>query len=243
MASGTESSKEIFSFHLAKLPLSKVPRFLLNPTHLQKISGLKHSESFFTMNLGEAIMAPPRYNLTTVALFAWWSEEAFLSSFLEDPSRDFLQDGWHVRMKLYRRWGEIAELRDAIVAPTIAGATIAEPNTTVVAVTLARLKVLEAARFAKWGRPVESQVRNHKGKNLALAAFRPLNTFSTFSIWQNESEMLNMVSGRDKFHDGENHQQAMTERDRRDFHHEFTTLRFKPFQEAGIWNGTSNYTS
>lgn len=190
------------------------------------------------MNLGKPILAAPRYNLKTVALFAWWSEEIFLSEFLKQPSYKFFEDGWHVRLRLYRRWGEVAELKDALVAPGLA-----EPEKPVVAVTLARLKLGETARFIKWGRPVETQVKNHQGKNRALAAMRPLNTFSTFSIWQNESEMCNMLSGRDKIRDGESHKLAMKERVRKDFHHEFTTMRFTPFKEVGVWNGKSNYTS
>lgn len=236
MIHNTEPSGEIFSFHLAYLPLSKLPRFLLYPAYKEKISGLKHSESFFTMNLGEPIMAAPRYNFRTVAFFAWWNEEKFLSEFLNQASHRFFDEGWHVRMKLYRRWGEVTELKDAVVDPSLAS-----PENSVVAVTLARLKIQETARFVKWGRPVESQVRDHHGKNLALAALRPLNTFSTFSVWKNESEMLNMVSGRDKLHDGESHKLAMGERMRKDFHHEFTTMRFRPFKEVGVWNGRSNY--
>ena len=30
---------------------------------------------------------------------------------------------------------------------------------------------------------------------------------------------------------------AMVERERRDFHHEFTTLRFRPLSEHGTWEG------
>ncbi len=238
MFRNTDSSKEVFSFHLANLRLSKIPHFLFYPDYKQKNPGLKHSESFFTMNLGEPIMDVQRYNIKAVAFFAWWTDEIFLSEFLKKTSHKFLEDGWHVRMKLYRRWGEVAELKEAVVAPDLA-----VPEEPVVAVTLARLKLQETARFTKWGRPVENQVRNHQGKNLALAAIRPLNTFSTFSIWQNETEMLNMVSGRDKPHDGESHTLAMKERTRKDFHHEFTTMRFTPFKEVGTWNGRTNYTS
>ena len=215
-----------------------LPRFLFSPSHKQKIPGLKHSESLFTMNLGESVLAPHRYNFESVAFFAWWSKESFLSDFLKYSSYNFLKNGWHVRMKLYRRWGKITELSNAFVQPSLA-----EPEKTVVAVTLARLRLREITRFTKWGKPVEKQVRNHTGKNLALAAFRPLNTFSTFSIWQNEAEMRNMVRGRDKLHDGESHNLAMKERIRKNFHYEFTTLRFTPFMEAGIWNGKSNYIS
>lgn len=237
MATSEESSREIFSLHLATIPLLKLPHFLARPTYKQKIVGLKHSESFFTMNLGEPIVAVPRYNFKSVALFAWWSDKVFLSEFLNQPSYKFLAEGWHVRMKLYRRWGEVSELKDALVQPDLA-----VPEKPVVAVTLARLKISETARFVKWGRPVESQVKNHKGNNLAIAAIRPLNTFSTFSVWQNESVMLNMVSGRDKKHDGESHKLAMKERTRKDFHSEFTTMRFVPYKEVGAWNGKSSYT-
>lgn len=238
MASGADRSKEIFSFHLAHVSLWKLPRFLLDPALGQRTPGLRHGESFFTMNLGEPVMTAPRYNFRTVAFFAWWAEEAALSEFMEQPRHKFLQDGWHVRMKLYRRWGEVAELQDAVI-----DASLAVPDKPVVAVTLARLKLWQTPRFIRFGRPVESQVRDHKGNNLALAAFRPFNTFSTFSVWQNESEMLNMVSGRDKGRDGEEHRLAMRERARKDFHHEFATLRFTPINEVGVWNGRSDYTS
>lgn len=231
-------SEEIFSFHLAELPLTSGLKFLMHPAYKQKLSGLKHAESFFTMNLGESILSPHRYNLTNVAFFAWWDDETALNNFLQEPPNRFFERGWHVRMRLYRRWGEIKELKPAVVDPNLA-----DPDKPVVAVTLARLNVRETARFAKWGRPVESQVRNHPGKTLALAAIRPLNTFSTFSVWRNESEMLNMVSGKDKERDGESHRLAMQERVRKDFHHEFSTMRFTPLVEAGVWNGKSDYTS
>lgn len=224
----SKNSKEIFSFHLMKLPVLDVPRFLLSPMHKKNITGLKHSESFFTMNLGELILSAPRYNFTTFAFLAWWQDEVFLDEFLQ--SSHGFSAGWHIRMKLYRRWGEISELKNATVDPNLAS-----PDKRVVAVTLARLNILQTARFIKWGKPVESQIRDHKGQTMALAAFRPFNTFSTFSIWKNESEMINMVSGRNKLYDGESHKLAMQERTRKDFHYEFSTMRFAPFKEVGHW--------
>jgi hypothetical protein len=183
------------------------------------------------MSLGAPIFSPSRYNVNTFAFFAWWSEEAFLDEFLRKPAQAFWERGWHVRMKLYRRWGQISELKDAVVDPNLAA-----PEKPVVAVTLARLKPSQTARFIKWGRPVEGQVRDHQGQTRALAAFRPLHTFSTFSMWKNESEMVGMVHGRNKNRDGEGHKLAMQERLRHDFHHEFSTMRFTPFKEVGRWD-------
>jgi len=230
-------SKQIFSFHLATLPVSEVPRFLMSSMHRKGIPGLNHSESFMTMNLGESIISPPRYNFKAFAFFAWWSEDQFLDEFLGRPAHRFLDAGWHVRMKLYRRWGEVTELSKAFV-----DTDLVVSDKPVVAVTLARLNILHTHRFIKWGKPVESQVRSHKGQTLALAAIRPLNTFSTFSVWKNESEMVNMVHGKNKFEDGESHKLAMRERTRKDFHHEFTTMRFAPIKEVGVWNKKSGYT-
>lgn len=187
------------------------------------------------MKLGVPIASPPRYNIKTVAFFAWWQEAHYLDEFLEHPSQRLFDGGWHVRLKLYRRWGEIAELRNAVVDPNIA-----VRDKPIVAVTLARLNILQTPRFIKWGMPVESQVRDHKGQSLALAAFRPFNTFSTLSIWNNESAMTNMVYGKNKLDDGESHQLSMQEMIRKNFHHEFTTMRFAPFAEAGEWDGKSD---
>lgn len=228
-----EQSAEIFSFHLLKLPLLQVPVFLYGRS--REISGLAHSEKILTMNLGAPIGSPSRYNFKNVAVLSWWKEEHFLDEFLNSQAgRPFL-DGWNVRMKLYRRWGYVSELKDAVVNPDLA-----KPDRPMVAVTLARLNILQTARFIKWGKPVEAQVRDHHGKTLALAGIRPLTTFSTFSVWKNEAEMINMVQGR-KQRDGDSHISAMQERARKDFHHEFTTMRFAPFKEAGEWNGKSNY--
>jgi hypothetical protein len=35
----------------------------------------------------------------------------------------------------------------------------------------------------------------------------------------------------------------MAERDRRDFHHEFATFRFRPVSEHGAWRGRSGNVS
>jgi len=233
-----DGDRELFSFHLLTLPRLKTPGFLMRPLREPSVSGLLHAETFFTMKLGEPVTAGPRYDFRKVALFAWWRDEASLDRLLGDPARPAFARGWHVRLKLYRRWGRVSEIADAAVDPALA-----RPGAPVVAVTLARLKLSQTFRFTRWGKPVERQVRDHAGQRLALAAMRPLGTFCTFSVWKNEAEMLGMVSGRDAARDGESHVAAMRERARRDFHHEFTTMRFVPTAEAGEWEGRSGYTS
>lgn len=77
------------------------------------------------------------------------------------------------------------------------------------------------------GKPVEGLVRDHPGKLFALAAMRPLNTLSTFSIWKTEKDMIAMVKGDNV------HGRAIGEQMRRSFHHEFTTMRFYLLSEHG----------
>lgn len=232
---GTETSPEIFSFHLLTLPIIKAPQFWLDSTRKGRIAGLNHAEIFFTMRLGEPIVWAPRYNFKTFAFFAWWQESHYLDDFLEHPSYRFFAGDWHVRLKLYRRWGQVSELKHAFVDPTLA-----VKDGPVVAVTLARLKLLQTARFIKWGMPVERQVRDHKGQNMALAGFRPFNTFSTFSMWKSESEMINMVQGKDRIIDGDSHKLSMQEMFREGFHHEFTTMRFAILDTANVRVSGSN---
>ena len=97
----------------------------------------------------------------------------------------------------------------------------------------------EMPRFLRWGKPVERLVRDHPGTTLALAAFRPPRTISTFSVWRTVGEMEEMVRGYSTVPDPERHAAAMAERQRRDFHHEFATYRFRPLSEHGTWAGRS----
>ena len=228
---------EIFSFHLAKTRPERTLRAMCAPGALRRVPGLQHVESLAAMRLGAPIVSPARLQLTNVALFAAWESEAALDAFLGDGGlgRD-LAAGWQVRMRLMRRWGSYPGL-DRFPADD----RDADPELPVVAVTLARLKLPELPRFTRWGKPVEEQVRDHPGTTLALAAFRPPRTFSTFSVWRTQREMTDMVGGRCPGAKAKRHAEAMVERERRDFHHAFTTLRFRALSERGEWKGKGGF--
>lgn len=106
-----------------------------------------------------------------------------------------------------------------------------------VAVTLARLKLTQVSRFIRWGKPIEELVRDHPSTTLALAATRPLHTFSTFTVWRSQREMTDMVHGNGTASEADRHARAMNERNRKDFHHKFSTLRFRAIAEEGEWFG------
>ena len=181
--------------------------------------------------------SPGRYRTHQIAFFARWERESAIENFLSNRKLgQILAKGWHVRMEFLRRWGSVSELAD--LTATVAQIDERHP---VVAVTLARLKLSQAFRFVRWGKPVEEQVRDHPATTLSLAAMRPLRTISTFSIWTSQKAMTDMVNGRSSESLANRHAIAMKERIRKDFHHEFTTLRFRPISEHGTWQSNGSY--
>ena len=221
------------SFHLVELPARVSVTLLLRPPTARTVPGMRHAECLAGMRLGAPVASPARMQLRQLAVFAAWDDEAALDGFLAGAGRP-LARGWHVRLEFLRRWGHVTDLGDL---PEVADRS--DPSEPVVAVTLARLRLREVPRFIRWGRPVERLVRDHPGTTLALAAMRPPRTVSTFSVWRSARDMTAMVHGRSDVGGPTRHSDAMVERERRDFHHEFTTLRFRPLAEQGSWQGRS----
>ena len=227
---------QTFSFHLAETSPATTMGALWRPPVPFKIAGLRHVECMTAMALGAPILSPARMQLRNLAVFASWESEDALDDFLADAKLGrTLSKGWHVRLRFLRRWGRFSGLDDLP-----ASVEDSDPEQPVVAVTLARLRLPELVRFIRWGRPVEKQVRDHPATILALAAIRLPRTFCTFSIWRSQCEMTDMVHGKGSSAGAERHASAMAERDRKDFHHEFTTLRFRAIAEHGEWSGRSN---
>lgn len=221
----------VHSFHLAEVPRHVGARALLGPA--PGVAGLDHAECLSLMRLGAPTVSPDRLQLSRLAVFAQWRDEDALDAFLDrDPLGRRLAGGWHVRLEFLRRWSTLEALPGL---PVRAGAW--DQDEPVVAVTLARMRLPEVPRFLRHGKPVERLVRDHSGTTLALAAARPPRTISTFSVWRSVQEMEDMVHGRSRVAAPARHASAMAERERRDFHHEFATYRFRPLAEHGEWQG------
>lgn len=228
------------TFHLAELPAAVTARALLRAPSGTTTPGLDHAECLALMRLGAPTVSPDRLQLRRIAVFAQWRDEDAVDRFLaDDVLGRHLATGWHVRLEYLRRWSRLAALPGL---PARTGDW--DQDEPVVAVTVARMRLPEVPRFLRWGKPVERQVRDHPGTTLALAGFRPPGTISTFSVWRTVREMESMVHGRAAHAPREapadrRHADAMVERRRRDFHHEFATFRFRPLAEHGSWEGRS----
>ena len=226
----------VHTFHLAKPGLVRALAAQLRPPTSQSVAGLHHAECMMPMRLGTAVVSPGRWQLRRLAMFAAWENEAAIDDFMGGTALGrTLARGWHVRLQFLRRWGHVSEF-DGL--PSKADET--DPDAPVVAVTLARLALLQVPRFIRWGKPVERLVRDHPGATLALAAARPSRTISTFSVWKTAREMTEMVRGHSSVPAADRHSTAMVERRRKDFHVEFTTLRFNCIGEYGAWEGRTD---
>ncbi len=226
----------VFTFHFAKTQVATTIRALCYPPTGQQVPGLDHAECMTKMTLGAPIVSPARMQLHHLTMFAAWESDGAIDAFLANTSLGrALATGWHVRMAFLRRWGYISEFDG--LAESVGEHDPAAP---VVAVTLARMKLPQVPRFIWWGRPVEELVRDHPGTTLAIAAMRLPRTVSTFTVWTSQQEMVDMVRGHSAVPRPERHKVAMAERQRKDFHFEFTTLRFKPLAEYGNWEGRTH---
>jgi hypothetical protein len=224
---------QLFSFHLAKTMPMTTAGATCRPPSTISVAGLRHAECMAAMTLGSPILSPARMQLRNLAVFAFWESEKALDAFLAGTKLGrTLSAGWHVRLKFLRQWGHFSELGDL---PANTGDV--DPTQPVVAVTLARLKLPQLGRFIRWGKPVEELVRDDPGATLALAAFRPPRTFSTFTVWRSQRQMTDMVHGKGSLLGADRHARAMVERNRKDFHYQFTTLRFRAISEHGEWEG------
>ncbi|MHC5354849.1 hypothetical protein ACYSNX_11895 [Myroides sp. LJL115] len=202
-----------------------------------KIDGLIHSQTMTAMQLGSSVFSATRLFSTNLVVFAQWQDETSFTNFLQSHAfGKKLSKSWYIKLKFIRQWGAISNF----VIPQTTTETTTD-NQPVVAITLARMKYREIPRFLRWGRPVEKLVRDHYATTLSLASIRYPNLISTFSIWNSQKEMLQMVHGHSKVDKPKDHAKAMKERDRKDFHFEFTTLRFSPISEHGVWKDKKDY--
>lgn len=227
----------IFSYHLVEISFFKATSGIFSSPISKNTKGIIHSEYMTVMTLGSPIISTSRVLIGQVAVFAQWENEIALQNYLEQTRfGKILAKGWHVRLSFIREWGKFSGFQIPYHKDKLEN-----PNSPVVAVTIARMKPFAVPRFIHWGRPVEKLVRDHPGTTLSLASVKFPNTVSTFSIWKTEKEMTDMVHGHSAVERPKRHNAAMKERERKDFHFEFTTLRLKPIGEFGTWKGQSNY--
>jgi len=227
----------VFSYHLVHVSFITSLHLLFFPPKAKNIPGLVHADTMHSMILGSPVVSPARFLIRQLVVFAQWENEEALERYLTTNTLGKkLAQGWHTRLLFVRQWGTLSKYK----IPS-EGVTLDNESEAVIAVTLARMQYFQIPRFIRWGRPTEKLVRDHPAPTLALASFKFPTTISTFSIWPSVKSMTDMVQGHSQVTQPQRHKEAMKERNRKDFHIEFSTLRFKPIAEYGTWKGQQNY--
>lgn len=172
-----------------------------------------------------------------LTMFAEWAEESALDAFLDaDPFGRRLAAGWHVRLAFQRRWGRVAELEHLPDE-----AERGDLDAPAVAVTLARMRLTELPRFLHWGKARRAAGPRPSSRDpRARRDAAPMHRLHLLDLAQRPRHDRHGV-GKGRRHLGEAARAAIAERERRDFHHEFTTLRFRPLAEHGTWDGRAGY--
>lgn len=228
----------VFSYHLVKCTYLKALTLILFPPKSSGMNGLIFLECMTFMKLGSEVFSFSRLLNNRIAVFAQWENEEALNQYLsKDDFGKILAKGWFTKLQYLRQWGSFHGLK--IPKDTLE----VDDSEPVVAVTIARMKFLQIPRFIRWGRPVEKLVRDDPASVLSMATIKLPRTVSTFSIWKTQKDMTDMVRGHSDMPKPKRHIEAMKERNRKDFHIEFTTLRFKAISETGKWEGKKNYIS
>jgi hypothetical protein len=229
----------VFTYHLIHVSIFESIKIMFSALKADGTEGLVYAETMSAMVLGSPIYSISRLLSKDLVVFAQWESDNALEHFLQKhPLGKKLSTSWYLKLEFVRQWGNISGFQ----IPKNIKQEPVEINP-VVAVTLARMKFTQIPRFIRWGRPVEKLVRDHSGTCLSLASIRYPNLVSTFSIWKTQKEMTDMVQGHSNMPQPARHIDAMKERDRKDFHFEFTTLRFKVLGEFGSWKGKANFTT
>ncbi|MEQ7802400.1 hypothetical protein ABDJ41_21570 [Pedobacter sp. ASV1-7] len=228
----------VFTYHLLKISLYQALKNMIFPLKSKNIEGLIHAETMSAMILGSPVFSSSRFLSREIIVFAQWENDQVFDNFLASNSFGIqLTRGWYVKLEFIRQWGEISGFQ----IPNETQENHSDENP-VIAVTIAKMKFTEIPRFIRWGRPVEKLVRDHPSTTLSLASIKYPNMISTFSIWKTQKEMTDMVRGHSAVPKPKRHIDAMKEHDRKNFHFEFITLRFKPISEFGQWKGKTNLT-
>lgn len=97
---------QLFGYHVLEAPAHRVMARLLRLGKMRRVPGLLHVEQLLQMKMGHAVFSPGRYQWRSLVFIALWDDESSLDAFLDAPPyREFAKDGYHVRMRAYRRWG------------------------------------------------------------------------------------------------------------------------------------------
>jgi hypothetical protein len=213
----------IASVHVADVGAPRLLRVLRHNPSPGRTPGLVYADLLAVARLGPRLL--PRIDAGLAGLFAVWDDDAALDRFLAaDRLGETLAAGRGVRLEPLRVAGRWTGLPS--VAPVERSI---DDHAPVAVVTYGRLRLRRTVGFLRASARAEADAVAHPGLLDAIGLARPPRLVSTFSLWSTAAAM------HDFAHRGRGHTGALRAVAERDFHHESTFLRFRPYAATGAW--------
>ena len=225
-----EGTTMIVSVHIDDLALSQSLRMLTRPPKANATPGLRHLNVGIAAPLSSAIATRPQFG--RVAVIGFWDDAASLDSFLaRDIRMKALNNGCSGRFEPLRAHGSWPGLDvDVPKARNVAG------DGAVAVLTLGRLRVSQAPRFLATSAKAEGAVLTAPGLLWATGLAKPP-FVATCSFWESAESARAYAYGTPDQNSTAPHPHAVSEGNKKPFHHQEAFIRFHPLEAKGSLNG------
>ena len=165
------------------------------------------------------------HNANRIGLVAGWDSDDAITEFLAThPVAARLASGWHIRLEPVHVAGNWPDL------PAVSPDPPRKDDGPVAALTLARTKESELARFNRLGGDAEDHLPTIRGSIWATALINPP-FYATFSLWRDQSALTEFAHRRGA------HRAAIDEDKAQPMLTEHGSLRFRPYACSGAITG------
>jgi hypothetical protein len=222
----------IASVHVADVGLVSALSVVRKAPKPAEVPGLRHAEVAVTAPLSASLLGRPDFG--RVAFVGFWDDDAAIDRFVADhPLAARLNHGWSVRLEPLRAFGSFPGLPTDL--PT---SRVVEYDGPLVALTIGHLRLTQTVRFLKSSAKAEARALDAPGLIWATGFARPP-LVGTCSLWENTRALSTYAYGNA----APAHPDAITEGERKSFHHEQAFIRFRPYRSVGTLVGRNPLTA
>ena len=211
---------------IADLGAAGTVRSLLRRPKPAEVPGLRWADVGVLAPL--AMNRPPA--LRRAGLLAFWDDEDAAQEFAAThPVGRRFADGFHATLRPLRAFGSWPGL-----PPDLTDARSVPHEGPVMVLTLGQLHPTQIVRFLRTSRPAERSAKESSGMLWGSASARPP-FFATISLWKDSAASMTYAFGRQR----PQHNNAIVEQQRKDFHRQSAFVRFAPIHLDGSLDGAN----
>jgi hypothetical protein len=214
------------SAHVADVGARTALAFVRRAPKPGEVDGLRHANVALAAPLSGSLLPSPE--LGRVGLVAFWDDDAALDGFLAaHPLAETLAGGWRIRLEPLRAFGSWPGLPSDV--PT---ARATDDDGPAAVLTLGRLRLSQTVRFLRTSAKAEARAVEAPGMIWATGLARPP-FVATCSLWESTRALSTYAFG----HTEPAHADAITEGEKKEFHHQSAFIRFRPYGSEGGLDG------